>query len=259
MSEPTNPLGIRIEHASLNAWPALHQVLSDGWLARFCGGFTKRANSVSVVASSSTPLAEHIDWCAALYRQKHLQPVFRLTDLGIEPGLEAALALRGYQRLDPTAVLVGDAGDIGGAPGASADFALLSPEEWLDHYTRLADSPAAAQRLHGLLLGAIQLPCAFGVIQRDHGVVACGLAVREGDLVGLFDIVTHPAQRRRGYGEQLTRHLVRWGNEHGARHAYLQVLDANRQARRIYDRLGFSRSHGYWYRVAGEPAPPSPP
>ena len=69
----------RIEQASLNAWPALHQVLHDGWLLRFCGGFTKRANSVSIVSTGERSLDARIAFCEALYQQHGQATVFRLS------------------------------------------------------------------------------------------------------------------------------------------------------------------------------------
>ena len=36
----------RLEEVAMNAWPALQQMLFDGWIVRFAQGYTKRANSV---------------------------------------------------------------------------------------------------------------------------------------------------------------------------------------------------------------------
>ena len=41
-----------------------------------------------------------------------------------------------------------------------------------------------------------------------------------------------------------------WSREHGARAMYLQVELDNPAARALYASLGFTRSHGYHFRVA---------
>jgi GNAT superfamily N-acetyltransferase len=82
-------------------------------------------------------------------------------------------------------------------------------------------------------------------------VVACGLGVLETGYLGLFDLITDPHQRNRGYGTKLLTSLLRWAQENGASHAYLQVVGKNAPARHLYAKLGFEEAYPYWYRVAG--------
>ena len=264
----------RIEQASLNAWPALHQVLHDGWLLRFCGGFTKRANSVSIVSTGERSLDARIAFCEALYEQHGQATVFRLSSACPELGLDAVLATRGYALLDVTDVLTADARTMGllhppqallhppqallHTPQALPHTPQALPRQvWLAHYARLSGSPTSATRLHELLLAGIRLPCLYAVVESAGAVVACGLAVCEADMVGLFDIVTDVQHRAQGHAQRLTAAMVAWGAAQGARTAYLQVLAANAPAQRLYHRLGFSRQYRYWYRT-GPVHPDSP-
>ncbi len=69
----------RLEEVALNAWPALQQMLFDGWVLRFAKGYTKRANSVNPVFASSLDIDEKIDTCTRLYGDQGLPLIFRLT------------------------------------------------------------------------------------------------------------------------------------------------------------------------------------
>ena len=110
--------------------------------------------------------------------------------------------------------------------------------------------PGKFMRLHGAILNAIRTECAHAVLRDGEEVLACGLGVVERGLVGLFDIVTHPAHRRQGCGEELVRGLLAWGRERGAQTAYLQVAQANAAAQALYFKLGFAERYRYWYRIA---------
>jgi hypothetical protein len=94
-----------IEEASLRAWPAVEKEQLDGWELRASNGFTKRANSVQPFGSSTRPVSEKVFDCEKWYAARGLPTIFRLTRF-TEPRLDAFLAERAYQLVEPTDVLV---------------------------------------------------------------------------------------------------------------------------------------------------------
>ena len=80
--------------------------------------------------------------------------------------------------------------------------------------------------------------------------VACGLGVLETRYFGLFDLITAPQHRNKVYGTQLASSLLRWAQEQGAWHAYLQVMSLNEPARHLYAKLGLANAYQYWYRIS---------
>lgn len=244
----------RIEEASVNAWPALHQVLLDGWLLRFAKGFTKRANSVTPLYSGSQAMAAKVRHCENLYARERLQSIFRLNPASEQGVLDDYLRRRGYRKLEPSWVLTADLAPPGsGSPAPSAEsphWFLLPQGEWLQRQATLTGASRKFTRLHGAILNAVRTDCAYAALRDGERTLACGLGVVESGLLGLFDIVTHPQQRRRGWGEALVRGLMRWGSMQGAATAYLQVAADNAAAHALYAKLGFQEQYPYWYRVA---------
>lgn len=251
-------LSRRVEEASLNAWPAMHQMLVDGWLLRFAKGFTKRANSVvplyPAAGTLAADMAEKVKFCENLYARERLQTIFRLTSIGTTQGshqsLDDYLAARGYEHRDPTLVMT--------APlierTASIRLGLLPLGEWLDVYGHLSGLPektrTKTRALHGAILRGMPQPCAYAVIGNPARPLACGLGVLEQELLGLFDVVTSQSARRRGHGRSLVAGLLAWGRQQGATQAYLQMTENNHPARALYDSLGFQELYRYWYRVS---------
>lgn len=262
----------RIEEASLNAWPALQQILLDGWVLRFARGFTKRSNSIvplyatswaqgsiSHPADTRRRLAERIRYCENLYAREQLQTVFRITsfdtashsaDLNTQFNsakalLDKILEERGYARQETSLVLskpiIAERSDAG--------IRLLPLDQWLLAYSALTGLPEPAKSLHALILKSISGDCAFAVLENANGTVtACGMAVVEQELVGLFDVFTDPDQRGRGYGTAMVNGLCQWAADAHAERVYLQVVAENKPALTLYQQLGFGEAYRYWYR-----------
>ena len=252
----------------MNAWPATHQVLVDGWLIRISNGFTKRANCVvplylpapatngAVAKSGALAEAQQLDkirYCENLYAREQLQTIFRLTSVSPNDILDATLASRGYRRLDHTRVQVADLGKFSSVvtPPSAFKFQIVPVPEWVRAYSLLAEMPATASELHANLIRSIRPDCAFAVLTDNGTPVACALGVLEHDLLGLFDVVTGREYRGRGLAQQLLTRLLQWGADHGAAHAYLQVIADNAPALALYARLHFKDLYSYWYRQTG--------
>lgn len=242
-------VGRRIEDASLRAWPGLETETLDGWELRCAGGFTKRANSVQPFGPSTGALSEKIEDCEEWYRARGLPAVFRLTPFSDE-ALDALLEEHGYQLVEPTEVLSMGLGALSkySAPRELREAGL---DEWAQEYATLSDRPSNTVPLLRSILQACRQPCFRGAVSAGDRSenVACGLAVLDQDVVGLFDLVTAEQQRRRGYGTALVAGLLGWGVAQGARMAYLQVVKTNVPAPELYRKLGFTHLYTYWYRV----------
>ena len=83
----------------------------------------------------------------------------------------------------------------------------------------------------------------------DAAVLVCGQTATEADLVGLYDVFTHPDARGQGLARWLCAALLVQARAAGARMAYLQVDSDNAPARAIYHRLGFADGYAYHYRT----------
>lgn len=247
----------RLEEAGLNAWPALRVALVDGWLLRFADGFTKRANSVNPlygpIDGDAAGLDPRIEAAERLYGEAGRRTIFRLTPLAPE-ALDGRLDQRGYRRIDETVVQTANLAAL--EPATDPGFArAASPLEWVEPASALQQEPEATRPILQAMLERIVPRACFGLLLRDGVPAACGLAVAEGKLVGLFEIAVNPALRRAGLGLAMTRSLLAWGKARGADTAYLQVVARNEPARALYAGLGFRESHRYWYRVQERPPP----
>lgn len=239
----------RLEEVALNAWPALQQMLFDGWLLRFARGYTKRANSINPLFESRLEVLDKIATCERLYMARRLVPVFRLTPFSCPLELDQVLEQRGYVTIDHTSVMSCDLRPGVFPTASAATLRHESVHNWIRLWCGLHGTGVEQHHTHQTMLELIPTtPLLVSLVDTGH-VVACGLGVLEQDYFGLFDLVTAPQQRNKGYGTALVSGMLQWAYDHGASQAYLQVLRSNAPARHLYTRLGFQDMYPYWYRV----------
>ena len=239
------------EELSLNAHPALQTQLYDGWVLRFANGYTNRANSVNPLYPSTLDLQEKIAECEKRYFAHGLPAVFKLTD-ATDPNIDKALEQRGYAFVTPTYVMSMDLRDKNFMSGDRVTTNLAN-DEWLtayftfSGYTNSVKIATAKQ-----ILENVKNPMICGRIVKDGVSVACGSAVIERGYVALLNVVVDEAQRGKGYGTEICESLLSEATRIGAHTAYLQVVQDNQKAIRLYTKLGYKTMYSYWYWVKQE-------
>ena len=250
---PADRLARRAEEACLAAWPAPRQLLMDGWLLRFAGGHTSRANSVNVVGPSRESAAVKLAACGALYRAAGLRPIVRVSSALPQPDLDAALdaARYGPPRGDSRVLFAALA--PARHDGGGASLTKGSPDAaWMAASGAAAGLDAAAAAWRARILHGFAVPVAFASAAVDGTVVATALGAVHGGLVCLNAVATDPRHRGRGHATRAVSALLAWAAEReGATGACLQVEGGNATALALYERLGFATELSrYHYRDA---------
>lgn len=234
------------DRLALPGWqPVEHEQLGE-WVLRASGGFSSRGNSVLALGDPGTPLDEAVDRVAGWYTRRSLTPRAH-----VHPDSDQARAFAdaGWSVYDPTLLMLGSVARVLRRLGRNQ---VVEPRHdsavdagWLASDERAARHGADARAV--LEAGEVT----FATVRDEQGEVqARGRGAFHGDWVGVSSLWTREDARGTGLGSAVLESLLEWGAERGATTAYLQVVEANEDARRIYEARGFEVHHGYAYLVA---------
>lgn len=246
----------RTEEACLAAWPAPRAVLMDGWLLRFGGGHTSRANSVNVVGPSRAAAAGKVADCAALYRGQGLRPIFRLSSALPQADLAPALDEAGYGPPREGSLVLYRGLDGSGIQDPAVALVDGRPDpRWRTASACLAGLDATGAALRDRILDSFVVPVAFAALEVDGEVAATALCAVHGGIACFNAVATDPRHRGRGLATRTVAALLAWAERrHGASGACLQVVDGNAAALALYRGLGFrTEVSRYHYRDAPGP------
>ncbi len=158
---------------------------------------------------------------------------YGLTERHTEPLMGVALGVRDPMRGGGSAV-------VEQVRGESADRYLS---------TLAAGSEAPADALAVLASPALldDPSVAAYLALSDGAPVATGMMTRAGDVVGVLNMATVPAHRRRGHARAVLVEMLAAGVRSGARAAVLQASDA---AQHLYASVGFRTVETWTYLMA---------
>jgi GNAT superfamily N-acetyltransferase len=235
---------LALERLSVRAWPAFETARVDGWLWRYSGGGSQRANSASTIDFSGGDPAAALDQVEALYRAKGVPAQVQVCDASVPEGLDDLLLARGYGRGDTTVTMVKTIAPMDAQP--DVEIAASAGAEWREVY--LGAITESRRRVNARIIGTIPKPCAFFACRRDGRVISTALGVADGERAIIECMATRAEARRQGGALAVLRALERWAYAQGVRTLGLQVVAANAPALALYRGLGFAPvgSNRFW-------------
>ncbi len=261
-----------IEEISLNAWPAHMCELYDGWLLRFSHNYTHRTNCVNLIAPSTLPLQEKVEFCENEYRNVHSPTIFKISPL-LDPSFDTFLTERGYTEEHRTNVMTMPLSQAQPWQAVTYEYesyqrnsglpSLISypgeimvqlcdtiTEDWVSNLFRLnGTTNPTHQRIVPAMYKAIPKETIAATIELNGRVVACGLGILDRSHVGLYAIYVDKSCRKMHFGRAICSAILTEAQKKGCTHAYLQVVDKNDAARQLYESLGFEYFYTYWFRT----------
>ena len=242
---PNRALEWCVEEACLNAWPALREVLLEGWLVRFSEGLTRRANSANPLGPASPVDPSGFE---ALYRLSGLPTIFRVLTL-IDASVDDRLADAGYTREGESCVLYGPIEDV--ETIRDPDVRLLDQPslEWFVAMAALQAHSTQQATTYRRIVSQLAVPAAFAALSNDTGTVALAYGALHSGLLCYESVITDSNSRRRGYSRRIIAAVAAWAKDQGATGACLEVESDNLPARALYSAVGLKRQlYGYHYR-----------
>src|SRR5579871_279398 len=168
----------RIERLHVKAWPAFETANIQGWLWRYSGGESQRANSVSTIDFSGDDPTAALDEVESRYRSRGATVRVHTYDLSVPADIVDLLRTRGYGAGETTLTMAKAVGTCN--PSADVEVAATPNVEWLEVY--LGAISEGRRHVNARILDAVPQPCAYFSCRRAAQVISTALGVIDGDF-----------------------------------------------------------------------------
>lgn len=251
----------RYEELQMNAFPALHTELYDGWILKYSEGFTYRGNCIVPLYEATMEWEAKRIECEKRYQKSALPVVFKVRN-DIPTDYADNLIQSGYQNVKTVNLMTMDltvaVNSQHNTQSENSSYGKDMKENgkvfiekgisdlWLCNFRRLCKiEDKRIQKIQENILKNIHGTVLTAKMEKDGITVGSGYAVLEDGKIGIYGIHTHENYRRQGIGYCITEALIQDGIKLGMKEAYLLVFHANETAKRLYSRLGFHFLYSY--------------
>jgi len=239
---------------------ALHAALEATWPAAArhdCGPFTlregqgggKRVSAATLEGDADSPdIGAAIEAAETRMMALGQSPLFMIRN---QPGLDAALASRGYETVDPTLFYAAPITDIAEAPRPVSLLSCWPPlaiqrQLWLD-------AGIGPERI-AVMARACPPRNAF-IARFQNRAAGVGFVAIHGGVAMLHALEVEPSFRRQGVARYMVRGIADWALRQGAQWLALAVTERNMAARALYSALNMAEAGQYHYRQKPEDRP----
>lgn len=240
------PAADRLRNAMEATWPAhdLHRV--GPWLLREGLGGGKRVSCATTEADTAD--AAEIAAMETAMRDLGQHPLVMLRP--DQSGLDAQLAARGYDLVDPVVLYCAPVALLAEKPAPITLFPVWPILAIMRDLWRAGG--IGPERL-AIMARAPGPKAAFLARQSDRAAGVAFVACHDG-IAMLHALEVAPALRRKGAARNIMRGAAHWAQSQGADLLALAVTRANDPARTLYATLGMQEAGAYHYRQAPQEA-----
>lgn len=238
---------IQFEEMSLNAWPAILEVRHNGCIIRFSNGYTKRANSVNALYFNEN-IPELIDYSEKFYKKHSLPTIFKILKHTKYEHLDFLLEGQGYKAIDKTNVKLLDLRINNFKNNHVVKLEETFSKEWINEFVRQQKMEDRLETISEMLKN-IAVNTIVASVTVDSKIIGFGYGSIENDMIGIFDIYVNEAYRQQGYARKIMEKILFWAKSKNIIYSYLQVVENNEIANKLYRSLGYKQYYKYWYRI----------
>ena len=236
-----------IEYAARHAWPSIEEKELPYGVLRFAHGYTKRANSMTLYSAYRLNARELVSQCEDFFCSRQQPAIVRISPFASMGRIDNYLSDCGYTIADPSRVMIAPL-RIHRVP--RVHVLQVSRQAWLDAFYEIGGVNSEQREKHESLLHTISGRTLFACLENDAGEpVCCAIGILFNDVLGIFNLATSPAFKRRQFATLMVDALLSWGRENQATYAFLQVNEINNAAISLYAKMGFGTFYHYWYRI----------
>jgi ribosomal protein S18 acetylase RimI-like enzyme len=239
----------------MNAFPAKYYYLLNGWVLRFTGGITYRANSVFPINyfGDESQIVHDIEIVEIAYQKFSLPTIFTMHDFYKPRNLDELLKNRGYEEDSPTNALFTKIDNLK-RKEVNSDYKYeLHHHRTKDFSTLLArntDKDEEQQVIINQISERIFIPqkCFILATHNSRAIgTLMGVVNPEGYLY-ISDLFVTPDHRGKFVATSMIFTLIDdWAKKQNAKYIWLQVEVENHQAAKLYESLGMEKVYYYYY------------